>query len=130
MRADHQEMFCAQLFRRQGGIHHQCVIRMDKSFFTTRFPSGGAKAAKGDINGILHLRQRVGELWIVRVIDAGDIQQRATRRGGDIIDMPILDQQPQQMSTHQPGCAGNQYLTHLIPFTELSVCVLGLLYHT
>lgn len=62
---------------------------MDKSFFTARFPSGGAKAAKGDINGILHLRQRVGELWIVRVIDAGDIQQRATRRGGDIIDMPI-----------------------------------------
>ncbi len=123
-------MLSTQLLGRQSGIYHQRVICMDKGFFTARFPSGGAKAAKGDINGILHLRQRVGKLGIVRIIDAGDIQQRATRRGGDIVDMPIPDQQPQQMSTHQPGCAGNQYLTHLVPFTELSVCDLGLLYHT
>ena len=59
-----------------------------------------------------------------------DIQQRATRRCGDIVNMAILDQQPQQMPADQPGCARNQYLAHRIPFTELSVCELSVVDHT
>ena len=91
---------------------------MNKRLFTARLTPRCPEAAKGDIDGILHLRQCVGQLWIVRIKNARNVRQRSTCRGRNVVHPAILDQQPQQMIAHQPGCSRNQYLTHFIPFTE------------
>ena len=73
---------------------------MDKCLFAPRLPPRGAQTAKGDINRVLDLRQRIRQLGIVRIKDAGDVHQRSTRRGGDVVHAAILNQQPQQMIAH------------------------------
>ncbi|MNP49912.1 hypothetical protein D3C76_1441310 [compost metagenome] len=106
-RADHQQMLRSEPFAGQGRIHHQGVVGMDKGLFAARLTPRGAQTAKDGVHRILNLGQRIGQLRIVRIKHPFNIAQRATRRGGDIVDLPLLNKHPQQVPAHQAGRTGN-----------------------
>lgn len=70
-RTHHQHMLRPRAETGQRGVDHQRIVGMDKRLFTARFTAGRARAAKNNIDRIGDLRQRIGQLRIVGIIDAG-----------------------------------------------------------